>query len=172
MTPRGRLLGDHGLRDDEGRRAQGVAHVRTGFRHQHREDNRQALRAYAKGDPEPVLALWSHRDDVTLANPFGPPCRGRSEIESATRQAVANFQPGGPLYFREVSSSFDEVARCASTELGYVVQLERHEGTLAEREGSASVALRVTMIFRHEDDGWKVVHRHADPVTAPPAPEQ
>ena len=23
------------------------------------EDNRQALRAYAKGDPEPVLALWS-----------------------------------------------------------------------------------------------------------------
>ncbi len=171
MTPRGRLLGDHGLCDDEGRRAQGLRMSGQDF-DTNIEDNRQALRAYAKGDPVPVLALWSHRDDVTLANPFGPPCRGRSEIESATRQAVANFQPGGPLYFREVSSSFDEVARYASTELGYVVQLERHEGTLAEREGSASVALRVTMIVRREDDGWKVVHRHADPVTAPPAPKQ
>jgi ketosteroid isomerase-like protein len=25
----------------------------------------------------------------------------------------------------------------------------------------------VTTIFRHEEDGWKLVHRHADTVTTP-----
>jgi hypothetical protein len=25
----------------------------------------------------------------------------------------------------------------------------------------------VTTIFRSEDDGWRIVHRHADPITTP-----
>ena len=32
-----------------------------------------ALEEFVKGDPEPCKKLFSHRDDVTLANPFGPP---------------------------------------------------------------------------------------------------
>jgi hypothetical protein len=31
---------------------------------------------FLKGYPEPVKKMWSHREDVTLANPFGPPVRG------------------------------------------------------------------------------------------------
>jgi len=36
----------------------------------------QALAAFMKGDPAPVLQLFSHRDDVTLGNPFDPPASG------------------------------------------------------------------------------------------------
>jgi hypothetical protein len=31
---------------------------------------------FVKGNPEPVKKLWSHKEDVTLANPWGPPVRG------------------------------------------------------------------------------------------------
>jgi hypothetical protein len=36
----------------------------------------QALDAFMKGNPEPVKELFSHREDVTLANPLGPPAHG------------------------------------------------------------------------------------------------
>jgi ketosteroid isomerase-like protein len=134
------------------------------------EAYRDALRAYVTGDPDPVLALWSQGDDATLANPFGPPCRGRAGIESATREAVSNFMEGGRLQFEDVTSRFDEVVRCRTRELGYVVQLERHEGTLVDLKKPGVVELRVTMIFRPEDDGWKVVHRQADAITAQRSP--
>jgi hypothetical protein len=35
----------------------------------------------------------------------------------------------------------------------------------------ASISLRVTSVFRPEDGIWKLVHRHADPITTPQPPE-
>jgi ketosteroid isomerase-like protein len=47
------------------------------------------------------------------------------------------------------------------------VRVERQEGKVGGGEEVASFALRVTMIFRPEGGTWKVVHRHADPITTP-----
>jgi hypothetical protein len=38
---------------------------------------------FLNGNPEPLLELWSRREDVTLANPFGPPVRGFDEVAKA-----------------------------------------------------------------------------------------
>ena len=46
-----------------------------------------------------------------------------------------------------------------------MVELERGEGKVGGREDITPCALRATMIFRPEDGEWKVVHRHADPIT-------
>lgn len=35
-------------------------------------DYHEALDAFFRGNPEPAKVLYSHREDATLANPFGP----------------------------------------------------------------------------------------------------
>ena len=45
------------------------------------------------------------------------------------------------------------------------MEIERGEAKVGASEESTPWALRATMIFRPEDGAWKVVHRHADPIT-------
>jgi ketosteroid isomerase-like protein len=118
---------------------------------------RRALGAFVRGDARQVLDLFSRRDDVTLANPLGPPRRGWADVEKAVEAAAANFVEG--------SVRFEEVSRYSTSDLGYVVQLERCEVQLAASEVILPSTLRVTMIFRLEDGDWRVAHRHADPIT-------
>jgi ketosteroid isomerase-like protein len=121
------------------------------------EAYRVALKAFVKGDPEPVLNLFSRREDVTLANPLGPPQVGRANVELASRAAAANFKDG--------SIRFEEVSRYAAPDLGYVVDVQRVDVQLADSDDTSVIALRVTTIFRREGDTWMVAHRHADPIT-------
>jgi ketosteroid isomerase-like protein len=43
---------------------------------------------------------------------------------------------------------------------------ERYRAKVGGREDLSPMALRVTSILKPEDGTWKVVHRHADPITA------
>ena len=56
------------------------------------------------------------------------------------------------------------VAKYATPELAYVVQIEWAKAKVGAGEDITPYALRTTMIFRAEGDEWKVVHRHADPI--------
>ena len=115
----------------------------------------------AKGNPEPVKRLFSHREDVTLNNPFVPPVRGWARVAEVTDRAVAQFRDGEMV-------SYEIIERHVTPELAYVVEIERGKAKVGGSEDIiAPIALRVTMIFRPEDGTWKVVHRHADPITSP-----
>jgi ketosteroid isomerase-like protein len=117
-----------------------------------------ALGEFFKGNPEPVKNLFSHREDVSLANPLGPPARGRDEVAQTIERAASNFTDGEVV-------GFENVAKYVTPELACVVWLERAKVKLGGTEGLAPSVLRVTMVFRPEGDTWKVVHRHADPIT-------
>jgi hypothetical protein len=52
----------------------------------------RALHEIARGNPDAVFELYSRRDDATLANPYGPPACGWSQIEPAGRRAAANYR--------------------------------------------------------------------------------
>jgi ketosteroid isomerase-like protein len=128
------------------------------------EQYHRAQREFLIGNPEPVKDLFSHREDVTLANPYGPPVRGWEQVAKAVEHA-ASLRSDGTFVGWQI------VAKYATAELAYVVQIERAEAKIGAREDITPLAVRATMIFRPEDGEWKVVHRHADPITTPQPPE-
>jgi ketosteroid isomerase-like protein len=114
---------------------------------------------FMKGNPEPVKELFSHKEDVTLANPLGPPAHGWDEVGATIEHAASQFRDGRLV-------GIEIVQKHATPEFAYSVWLEHAEGKAGGREDIAPVTLRVTMIYRAEEGTWKVVHRHADPITS------
>jgi len=45
--------------------------------------------------------------------------------------------------------------------------VEHAETMAGGAAATSSAALRVTSVYRFEDNDWKLVHRHADPITTP-----
>jgi ketosteroid isomerase-like protein len=122
------------------------------------EQYHRALEAFICGDPEPVQKRWSKRDDVTLANPLGPPVRGWDAVREVADRTASQLRDGEAF-------SFESISTYATTDLAYELGIERCSVKVGGADEAAPSALRVTNIFRREDDGWRVVHRHADPIT-------
>jgi ketosteroid isomerase-like protein len=129
------------------------------------EQYQQALGEFMKGNPEPVQKLFSHRGDVTLANPLGPPAHGWEQVAQTIERAASNFRDGEFV-------STEIIERNVTPELAYAVWLEQAKAKVSgEEDIFAPIVLRVTMIFRPEEGTWKVVHRHADPIITPQSAE-
>lgn len=120
----------------------------------------ETLSAFVRGDAEPTKGLWSRREDVTLANPLGPPARGWADVEVTIDRAVSQVHDGEPIRFERISEY-------ATQDLGYVLWIERTRLKTGSVNEMRPVSLRVTTILRREDEGWKIIHRHADPITVP-----
>lgn len=128
--------------------------------HEILEQYHAAANAFARGDPEPVKKIYSRRDDVTLANPWGPAVRGWSAVSHALDFASSRFRDGAV-------TQFESVAEYVAPELATILENERWTAKVSGKEVPSTFELRVTTSFRCEDDAWKIVHRHADPITTP-----
>jgi ketosteroid isomerase-like protein len=122
------------------------------------EQSHLTLGEIVKGNPEPLKMVYSHREDVSLANPFGPPVRGWEQAATTIERAASNYKDGEIV-------GFENVAKYVTPELAYIVEVERYKAKVGGGEELAPISLRVTSIFRREDGDWKIVHRHADPIT-------
>lgn len=123
------------------------------------EASHQALDQIAKGDPSGYFELYSRGEDATLANPFGPPARGTEQIQEAGRRAASNYRDGRVI-------EFETFAKYVTPDLAYILEIEHFETKVGGSDELSRVALRVTSVFRREGGNWKIVHRHADPITA------
>jgi ketosteroid isomerase-like protein len=128
------------------------------------EESHRALSEVVKGNVEPFLTLYSPREDVTLGNPFGPFVRGSQAVAETGAVAASRYRDGEIV-------GFEPVARHVADGLACVVEVERFRAKVGGTNDLAEVALRVTSVFRLEDGAWRLVHRHADPITTPRPPE-
>lgn len=124
------------------------------------QQSREALSAIWKGDPSLYYSLYSDADDVSLGNPFGPFALGRQRVEATIASAASNFRDG------EVTG-IELIAKYVSDDFACIVQVERGRVKVGGGKELVPVALRVTSVFRLEHASWKLVHRHADPITTP-----
>ena len=127
------------------------------------EQYQRALNAFVQGDPELAKTLFSRHDDVTLANPFGPPARGWNQVEQAMEDAASQIREGEP-------TRFELISRYATADLAYTLEIERVRAKVGGSAEMGEISLRVTTVFRREEGDWKIVHRHADPITSPRQP--
>ncbi len=123
------------------------------------EQSYAALDAILKGDPSVYQSLYSSADDVTLGNPFGPYVRGRENVEQTLASAASHYRDGEVV-------EVELIAKYVSETLACIVEVERGRARVGGAEEMAPVAVRVTSVFRLESGSWKLVHRHADPITS------
>jgi ketosteroid isomerase-like protein len=123
------------------------------------EASHRALAAIVRGDVEPFMALYSDADDITIGNPFGPFAAGHDATRAAGARAAGNYTDGEIV-------DFERIATHATDALACVVEVERFSVRLGGAAEPTPVALRVTSLFRREVQGWRLVHRHADPITS------
>jgi len=128
------------------------------------EQNHMALDEFAKGDSTPLEDLWSRKGDVTLGNPFGPFVRGFEQVAETMKRAATYYRDGEAV-------GFDSIAREVTPDVAYLVEVEHFSAKMGGRADHTPIALRVTSIFRREDGAWRLVHRHADPITSARSPE-
>lgn len=116
-----------------------------------------ALDVFVRGTPEPMKALFSRADDVVLANPFGPAVQGWETASARLEGASSRFSDGE-------LSGHDRLASYIAPGLATIFEVEHGKVSVSGGPVTGWV-LRTTTTFRREDGTWKVVHRHADPIS-------
>jgi len=113
---------------------------------------RPAASAFVAGDSAPVERLSAQGGQAIFFDPGGGFTEGAEAVNRANRKGASQFGPSGTteLQVKDLGESGD---------LAFWTGFQAADiDTGGEQR---SMRLRVTEIFRREDGGWKMIHRHA-----------
>jgi len=109
---------------------------------------------FAQGRPAAFKALWSHDDQVSLCGGFGSVVSGWDNVGARLDWASSQISEG--------TRSREEIRSTVGADFAYIVQTEQIRFRSPGRAEQSILAFRVTMVFRRDSDGWRIIHRHAD----------
>jgi NAD(P)H-dependent FMN reductase/ketosteroid isomerase-like protein len=113
--------------------------------------------AYAGGDSKPLDAIVTGMDPASFFSPKGDSEQGAKAVAARYRHDASSFSPGG-------SSRLEIHQQAACGNAAWWTGLQIAEVRMKGKDQSVPMTLRITEAFRFEDGGWKLVHRHADPM--------
>ena len=113
-----------------------------------------AQRAWVVGDASGYEELFSP-DQLTIFGPFGGPAVVGQTVGAAQR--VASLFSNG-------TAELELVDAIAGDDIVCLVLVERCEADFEGIDGRRRWDLRTTQVYRRTNDGWRVVHRHAEPL--------
>lgn len=116
----------------------------------------EANAAWMVGDARGFLDILPLAGDVTLMTAFGG---APSRSFDASPERLERLR----RFFRNGTLEVETVAAYAAGDLAVLALVERSEAEVGGLPRQAW-ALRVTMVYRREADGWRLVLRHADPL--------
>jgi NAD(P)H-dependent FMN reductase/ketosteroid isomerase-like protein len=117
------------------------------------DERDHAALAYVNGDAAPLDTLVTANDPATFFHPMGDRVEGADAVAQRYDADAKSFAKGG-------SSRLEVLQQGASGDLAFWTGLQHADAILGGKK--VPMTLRVTEIFRFEQDGWKLVHRHGD----------
>ena len=111
-----------------------------------------ALNRMCNGEKGTMFDVWSHSPAVTGMHPIGGRNTGWDALRTSFDQ-VADMAAGGKISLKD---QFIQV----HGDLAYELGIEHGELKLAGHP--VSIEHRVTNIYKHEAEGWKLIHHHTD----------
>jgi ketosteroid isomerase-like protein len=105
----------------------------------------------AKGNPEKIKNLWSHDEEVTIyCGNNGAQVKGWDAVEARLDWLCNQITPGSKYSYERISTQ-------AGENYGSLQQTEHYTSS-----DGTQMNLGVTVLFKREADGWKIIHRHAE----------
>ena len=121
------------------------------------QQRRQVASAFVNGDPGPLNEISTSIDPATIFGPGGGAEQGAARVLEVNEAASHHFHGG--ITEIEILHSRE------SGDLAYWTGFQRASVRVEGRQDPEPMTLRVTEVYRREDDEWKLVHRHADPLS-------
>lgn len=112
--------------------------------------------ALMQGDIGRYSQLVPFAEDFVLMSPFGGTPSRASDYTPERMEAMGRF-------FRNGTFEQEVVGTYASNDMVVLATIERTEVEVGDLP-LQDWMLRVTLVFRRDESGWQLVHRHADPL--------
>ena len=123
---------------------------------------RESLSEQVRGNTKPFQALWSQAEDVVLMGAAGSHAIGWEDVSASLTWASEQLDFTGWRAENLLTSINDNLAfTCDLEHMRHQVNGETQERTLRASQG-----------YRFEDNQWRIIFRHGDPMAARVTPAE
>ncbi|WP_342221628.1 nuclear transport factor 2 family protein [Candidatus Fukatsuia endosymbiont of Tuberolachnus salignus] len=125
------------------------------------EKREEVAQSYVCGDPVPLVNIATLVSPATFFDPRG------YVVQQAADDVSRTYQQGAKAFKTGSETHFEILHMAASDSIAYWVGFQHATVHMNESKDPCPMYLRVTEIFRREDNEWKLIHRHADGAQQP-----